>query len=60
MFKNSNEFSLYIEKETIKNKCEYLDTILKYCNDNFIDPEEVAKLVNKSLKEKIAAQKSIK
>lgn len=31
-----------------------MDAVLEYCKENFLEPEDVAKLVNKSLKEKIA------
>jgi hypothetical protein len=31
-----------------------MDAVLKYCADNYLEPEDIAKLVNKSLKEKIA------
>lgn len=53
MFKNSKEFSLFIERKALDNKLSYLDAILKYCEENYIDPEEVAGLVSKSLRDKL-------
>jgi hypothetical protein len=31
-----------------------MDAVLKYCEDNLLDPEDIAGKINKSLKEKIA------
>jgi hypothetical protein len=54
MFKTANEFSLYIEQLVREKKLSYMDAVLDYCKENFLEPEDVAKLINKSLKEKIA------
>jgi hypothetical protein len=54
MFKTSNEFSLYIEQIVNEKKMSHMDAVLSYCQENFLEPDDVAKLVNKSLKEKIA------
>jgi predicted oxidoreductase len=53
-FKTSNEFSLYIEKIVQENNITHMDAVLKYCEDNMLDPDEVADKINKTLKEKIA------
>ena len=53
-FKTSNEFSLHIEKIAQENKISHMDAVLKYCEDNLLDPEDIAGKINKSLKEKIA------
>jgi hypothetical protein len=53
MFKNSNEFSLYIEQVVREKKLSYMDAVLDYCKENFLEPQDVAKLINKSLKDKI-------
>jgi hypothetical protein len=34
-------------------KYSHVDAILEYCKENFIDPEEIKSLINKSLKEKM-------
>jgi hypothetical protein len=54
MFKSPNDFSLFIEKEKVKTGKDYMDCILDYCQENYIDPEDVAALVNKNLRQKIA------
>lgn len=53
MFKNSNEFSLYIEQVVREKRLSYMDAVLDYCKENFLEPQDVAKLINKSLKDKI-------
>jgi hypothetical protein len=53
-FKNSNEFSLHIEKMAIQHKISHMDSVLKYCEDNLLEPKDIASKINKSLKEKIA------
>ncbi len=53
MFKTANEFSLHIEHIVRDNRISYMDAVLKYCEDNFVEPEDIASLINKSLKDKI-------
>ena len=53
MFKNSNEFSLYIEQVVREKRLSYMDAVLDYCKENFLEPQDVVKLINKSLKDKI-------
>lgn len=53
MFKSSNDFSLFIEKIVFEKKVSYMDAVLDYCKENYIDPEDIANLINKSLKDKI-------
>lgn len=54
MFNTANEFSLYIEQIVKDKKLSYMDAVLEYCKENYLEPADIAKLVNKSLKEKIA------
>lgn len=53
MFKNANEFSLYIEQLVKEKKMNHMDAVLEYCKENFLEPDDVSKLINKSLKDKI-------
>jgi hypothetical protein len=53
MFKTANEFSLHIEQMVRDSKMNYMDAVLEYCKENYLEPEDVAKLINKSLKDKI-------
>ena len=54
MFKTANDFSLHIEQMVKEKRINYMDAVLEYCKENFLEPDDVAKLINKSLKEKIA------
>jgi hypothetical protein len=36
-----------------EKKCSHVDAILEYCKENYIDPQEIKSLINKSLKEKM-------
>jgi len=54
MFKSANEFSLHVEQIVKDKRLSYMDAVLDYCKENFLEPQDVAKLINKSLKEKIA------
>mgnify|MGYP000261693349 CR=1 FL=1 len=53
MFNTANEFSLYIEGVVRDRRMSYLDAVLDYCKENFLEPEDVASLINKPLKDKI-------
>lgn len=54
MFESPNSFSSYIEQKVREKKgLTHLDAVLNYCKENYIDPEDIKKLINKSLKEKI-------
>jgi hypothetical protein len=53
IFKNHNEFALYIENLVIEKRMTHMDAVLLYCEENFIDPEDISKLINKNLKQKI-------
>jgi hypothetical protein len=53
MFKTANEFSLHIEQMVRDSKMNYMDAVLEYCKENYLEPEDVSKLINKSLKDKI-------
>jgi hypothetical protein len=53
MFKNANEFSLHIEKNARMFKMSHMDAVLKYCEENSLEPSDVSSLISKSLKDKI-------
>ena len=50
---NSKKFALTIESIVKDKRISYMDAILKFCEENDIDPSSVGSLINKSLKEKI-------
>lgn len=53
MFKTANEFSLHIETMVREKRMSYMDAVLDYCKENYLEPEDIASLINKSLKDKI-------
>ena len=53
MFKNANDFSLHIEHKVSQSKMTYMDAVLEYCRINYLEPEDISQLINKSLKDKI-------
>jgi len=54
---NSKEFSLRIEQVVQDRKgISYMDAILRYCDENDIDPSTVAPLLTKALKDKITVE----
>lgn len=52
-FKSANEFSMHIEKIAVERRMSHLDAVLKFCEEHFLEPDEIASKINKSLKEKI-------
>lgn len=54
---NSKEFSLKIEQIVQERKgISYMDAVLRYCEDNDIDPGTVAPMLTKALKDKITVE----
>lgn len=54
MFEDSATFSKYIEQLVREKKgLTHMEAVLFYCKENFVEPEDIKKLINKSLKEKI-------
>jgi hypothetical protein len=54
---NSKEFSLQIEKIVQERKgISYMDAILRYCEQNEIDPSTVAPMLTKALKDKVTIE----
>lgn len=56
MFTSANEFSMHIESMAYNGHMSYTDAVLRYCTEHFLEPDDVASLVGKSLKEKIAVE----
>ena len=48
-----SSFSKKVEDYVIKTGCQYMDSVLKFCEDNNIEPEVAAKYLTKPIKEKI-------
>lgn len=54
-FSNSLEFSEYIEN-LCKDSGNYIDAVIQYCAEHFIDLEEIKPMIHVTLKEKIRAE----
>lgn len=53
MFKNAATFSLHIEELARSRKMSHMEAVLQYCEDNFVEPDDIKTLINKTLKDKI-------
>ena len=54
-FTSASEFSMHIEREAIRRKIGYLETLMEYCEEKNIDTVAVASMITSSLKAKIQA-----
>jgi|TARA_Y100000310_G_scaffold63004_1_gene58278 hypothetical protein len=54
--RNSQDFSLSIEKLVMKTRMKYIDAILYYCDETNIEPETAASLLTSSMKYKISLE----
>lgn len=55
-FTNPTEFSMHIEKEAIRRKIGYMESLLEYCKQRDIDTSAMHGLISSSLKDKIRAE----
>lgn len=53
MFKNSTAFSIHIEEIASNKRITHMEAVLDYCTQNFVEPDEIKSLINKTLKDKI-------
>lgn len=53
VFRNPASFSIHIEELAESNKINYMEAVLLYCEENFIEPEDIKNLINKTLRDKI-------
>lgn len=53
MFKSAAHFSLHIEQLSSLKKISHMDAVLLYCEENYIEPDEIKSLVNRTLRDKI-------
>lgn len=52
-FKNSTEFSLFIEEQIIGTGLSYLEMLVDYCDTNNVEHSAIKSLISPSLREKI-------
>ena len=55
-FITSEKFSQDVEQIVLKEKMNYIDAILHYCEENSVEIESIPKLMNKPLKEKLKCE----
>ena len=53
MLKTAAQFSIFIEQLAVEKRISHMDAVLKYCADNFVEPDEIKSLINKPLRDKI-------
>ncbi len=56
IFETPSQFSLHIEEVATSTEQTYIETILEFCDENFVDYEDAAKLITPVLKQKILEQ----
>lgn len=54
MFKNTQDFAIFIDDIVSNTGMTHMEAVLQYCEENFIDPEDISSMINKALKQKIA------
>lgn len=54
IFETANEFSFYIEKYAADNEITCLNALIFFCEENGVDYEDTALMINKQLKDKLA------
>lgn len=53
MYKTPIEFSLHIESIVMENGLNHMEALIKFCEDNMVEPSEIKNLISKSLKDKL-------
>lgn len=55
-FESPNKFSMHIEDLARQKKQTCFETLVQYCTDNHIEPDDIKRMVSNSLKEKIEVE----
>lgn len=53
VFRNPASFSIHIEELAENNGISCMEAVLLYCEENFIEPDDIKGLINKTLRDKI-------
>jgi hypothetical protein len=56
IFRTASDFSQFVELTAIREDRTCISIILEYCEEKDLDPEDIAKLVSRPLKEKLAIE----
>lgn len=52
-FTDQRTFSMHIENVVLNNKITHMEAILDYCKQNYLEPEDIAKLLSESIIQKL-------
>jgi len=56
IFKNASDFSYYIQMTAVNSEKTCTQVVLEYCDQYDLDPSDIAKFINRSLKEQVALE----
>lgn len=56
LWRSANEFSMFIESKAVEEGTGCYSALLNYCEEMDLEPDAVASLVNKQLKDKLAIE----
>ncbi len=59
LFSNPSDFSFHVESQAQREGRSCTSVILEYCELRDLDPEDIAKLISRSLKEKLMVEMQI-
>ena len=56
LFKSANEFSQHIQNLALDEGITCLQALLQYCDENDLEPDEIAKSVSRNLKDQLEVE----
>ena len=56
LFKSANEFSQHIQNLALDEGITYMQALLQYCDENDLEPDEIAKSVSRNLKDQLEVE----
>jgi hypothetical protein len=56
LFKSANEFSQHIQNLALDEGITCMQALLQYCDENDLEPDEIAKSVSRNLKDQLEVE----
>ena len=56
LFKSANEFSQHIQNLALDDGITCMQALLQYCDENDLEPDEIAKSVSRNLKDQLEVE----
>ena len=56
LFKSANEFSQHIQNLALDEGITFMQALLQYCDENDLEPDEIAKSVSRNLKDQLEVE----